>query len=515
MTFSTGRLLLWTLVVWACSVGVGRAGQANVSGDWQANLDCNLTATASLLLHLDEDSASGAVTGNMTDCGTFEVPGAIRRPSSCVLTPSVLQGHVTGTDMELPSGGNYMSDATVPAFPFLNCTAATEILSSHHLSGTVQVDDAGNAVGINGTWMNGAVDFRDSVGASCWSLSSTPSCSLDMRRNDLAVGTNVTVSPRHGSSVTFDNITSPGIAWVMPLTDADASVPAEFEVMGNDNVSIFYDVHTTAAFTGTVKTCFSYPDSDGDGLVDGTQPPLDETALRVLHAENGTFVDRTTSLDTTAKIICGATQSLSQLAVAHPPGTAESDTFFQRLNMTLRRRRSGKETAQLKSFFYGGIGADPAWDPRLVGATVEVFSKAESTVARFDMPAAGWKATRDGKADTAYRFTNPSAPNEVSSIARAVWTPNTPGRSYGGEFQFVGRSAGLALSAPQEAVDVRLTVGSRRWCLTFFLPTKKYPASIDPSIDRRNLLHISGWGSAPRTLDCADKRMQWALHYFD
>jgi len=252
-------------------------------------------------------------------------------------------GQVDGTDFELPASGFFPSDShsTIQPFPFLTCSAASRIVSSHHLSGTITADDTGLGVRIGGTWENGPVTFYDPMGAICWSMTNPPSCSFDMRRNDVAVGDNVSVSPRAKTTVTFEHVTSPGTVEVMPLTQAGGTVPEQFEVLGNGGVSIFYDVRTTATFAGTITSCFPYPDADGDGIVDGSNPPLDETELRVLHEENGVFVDRTVSLDTTAKIICGATTSLSQLAIAHPPTAPSNDHPFEGGKLVLTRKPTG------------------------------------------------------------------------------------------------------------------------------------------------------------------------------
>src|SRR6266446_1147788 len=223
----------------------------------------------------------------------------------------------------------------------LNATASLFWLLDEDIeSGTITADDTGLGVRIGGTWENGPVTFYDPMGAICWSMTNPPSCSFDMRRNDLAVGDNVSVSPREKTTVTFEHVISPGTVEVEPLTEATGTVPENFEVLGSGGVSIFYDVRTTATFAGTITSCFPYPDANGDGIVDGSNPPLDETELRVLHEENGVFVDRTVSLDTTAKIICGQTTSLSQLTIAHLPAPPSHDHALG-AHLVIARRPSG------------------------------------------------------------------------------------------------------------------------------------------------------------------------------
>src|SRR5262249_13776030 len=63
---------------------------------------------------------------------------------------------------------------------------------------------------------------------------------------------------------------------------------------------------------------------DDDGIVDLTSPPLPETQLRILHAENGIFVDRTVSLDVVNNRICAQTSSLSEFVVG--TGTTGTST---------------------------------------------------------------------------------------------------------------------------------------------------------------------------------------------
>jgi hypothetical protein len=475
----------------------------DVRGNWQVNLNCDLNATASGFLLLDEDTATGATTGRITDCGTFEVPMAIRRPLSCVTTPSLLVGQVNGIDFELPATAFYASDAAIPPFPFLTCSTATHLLSAHHLTGTVTADDTGRAIRIDGMFLNERVEFHDTTGAICWSLTNAPSCSLAMRRNDLVIGDNVAVSPRDKTTVTFEHVISPGTVKVEPLTEATGTVPENFEVLGTGGVPIFYDVSTTATFTGTVTSCFPYPDANGDGIVDGTNPPLDETALRVLHEEGGVFVDRTLSLDTTAKIICGQTTSLSQLTIAHPPAAPRRD-YSLGGKLILTQRLSGREIGHFGATFVAPAlptAANPD-DPREGGTILELFST-DQTVTQLLMPAEGWAASHHGRV---FRFLNPLAPNGLSPVALAVLKLHpihvlgNPPLYWRGHLSVESRAVGVALDSPPPALGVRVTLGSLRYCDIF--------KTFQPGTT--NKLIATAYGSPP--LDCADKRMWWTLN---
>ena len=68
----------------------------------------------------------------------------------------------------------------------------------------------------------------------------------------------------------------------------------------------YYDITTTAAFSGTATMCINYA---------GASYP-NERKLRLLHNANGTWIDITTSLDVVTKTICGTTSSFSPFIVA-------------------------------------------------------------------------------------------------------------------------------------------------------------------------------------------------------
>jgi hypothetical protein len=325
-----------------------------------------------------------------------------------------------------------------------------------------------------------------------------------MRRNDVAVGDDVTVSPRDGATVTFEHVTAPGTLEVVPLTDSAGAVPAQFEVLGSGGVPIFYDVHTTATFTGTVTSCFSYPDRDGDGIVDGTNPPLDENDLRVLHEEGGVFVDRTVDLDTTKKIICGATTSLSQLTVAHPPAAPRRD-YDLGGELVITRRRSGRTVGHFAGAFRAPAlptGADPD-DPREAGAIIDFFST-DQTITRLVMPSAGWVA---GHRSRVFRFVNSLATTTSSPVAlavlrvRALHYHYTPSVDWEGTLNVQTQAVGAALGGSPLALGIRVTLGAFRYCEIF------------KNIHRAktsNKLIVTAYGSPP--LDCADKRMWWSLN---
>ncbi len=72
----------------------------------------------------------------------------------------------------------------------------------------------------------------------------------------------------------------------------------------------YYDLSTTATFTGTIEVCLEY---------DETWTP-DESVLDLMHYDSGNWTPVTTSTDTTANVICGEVTSFSPFALATSAG---------------------------------------------------------------------------------------------------------------------------------------------------------------------------------------------------
>jgi hypothetical protein len=113
-------------------------------------------------------------------------------------------------------------------------------------------------------------------------------------------GLNVSVSPAPGVTVTFSQVTTSGDT---TATTGGPPPPTGFKVDG-----VIYNISTTAAYAGTVKVCLPY------------DPMLGIVPL-VFHYENvpppPAWVNRTTSVDTVNRVVCGTAPSLSPFAVLH------------------------------------------------------------------------------------------------------------------------------------------------------------------------------------------------------
>jgi hypothetical protein len=122
-------------------------------------------------------------------------------------------------------------------------------------------------------------------------------------------GTDVLVAPAPGVAVTFGDVTVGGTTSVTQVQQVPA-LPSGFQA---GDPPTFYDLSTTATFSGTASVCVPYG-----------SPPAGTTP-RLLHYDNGSWVDVTTSFDATTQIVCGSVSSFSPFAAVfqtNGPSTA-------------------------------------------------------------------------------------------------------------------------------------------------------------------------------------------------
>jgi len=144
-----------------------------------------------------------------------------------------------------------------------------------------------------------------------WNDTGTTGCSYSCPRSTPA-GTNVGVEfVKEDVNMTFSNVTEGGQTSVKVSTTGPSPL-AGFNLSGN-----YYDITTTAKYTGNITICMNYNESDVGN----------ESNLKLLHYENDSWVDVTTSLDTGANIICGTVTGLSGFIVAEP-NDADGDGVY-------------------------------------------------------------------------------------------------------------------------------------------------------------------------------------------
>ena len=99
----------------AARASVGRTAELDVQGNWQLNVDCGYSATGTSFLAIDQAPGGRAITASPTTCGSFEVPGAIRRIASCTSTPATYDGSIVEDAVTLPDEPLLTEVTTIPA----------------------------------------------------------------------------------------------------------------------------------------------------------------------------------------------------------------------------------------------------------------------------------------------------------------------------------------------------------------------------------------------------------------
>ena len=150
----------------------------------------------------------------------------------------------------------------------------------------------------NTVWLGGTVAVRDTVVLEA----ATP------------VSSSATTTETTAAAITFTSVSSSGITSVEPIAPEaqNLSLPGQYSVDG----ASAYEITTTAQTSGPITLCFRTAADDPDVF----------GALRVLHGENGGWVDRTTSRDYASGVICATVTSLSPFVIARH--TASYDTRF-------------------------------------------------------------------------------------------------------------------------------------------------------------------------------------------
>lgn len=129
----------------------------------------------------------------------------------------------------------------------------------------------------------------------------TPSCTTEpvqVQPLDTSTGLNPV-------TVTYDQITQCGVTTLSTSlsTSSDGPEPPSGFQLGDPPT--FYEISTTATFTGPIDVAFHYA-----GVL-----YENESSLRLLHWENGEWINCTTSVDMVNKIIYGTVYSLSPFVI--------------------------------------------------------------------------------------------------------------------------------------------------------------------------------------------------------
>ncbi|HDP97783.1 MAG TPA: T9SS type A sorting domain-containing protein [bacterium] len=133
--------------------------------------------------------------------------------------------------------------------------------------------------------------------------------------NNTPIGGNVNVNLGSGVNVTFNNVTNPG-STTLVTTSSGTPPPGGFQIVPFGS-PVYYNIETTATFTGSIEICINYNDA---GMT-----PAQEAALRLQVYEDppGQWKDITTLLNTTTNIICGSVNHLSEFAIIFSTGAPD------------------------------------------------------------------------------------------------------------------------------------------------------------------------------------------------
>ncbi|MCD6249519.1 MAG: C10 family peptidase [candidate division Zixibacteria bacterium] len=119
------------------------------------------------------------------------------------------------------------------------------------------------------------------------------------------VGSNVEVNPAPDVTLTFTEVTEPGITTVTS-GPTGPGVPVGMIAVPADPVT-YHDIVTDAVFSGVIDICFDYDEGDVTG---------DENDMTLQHYDGSQWTDIAYLLDTDANSICGLTTSLSPFLLA-------------------------------------------------------------------------------------------------------------------------------------------------------------------------------------------------------
>lgn len=162
--------------------------------------------------------------------------------------------------------------------------------------------------------MDEAFLISDSGWIACYSNMGTV---LLIPVSNTPAGTNVTVTPEttlpDGSSIDasieFGSVLTAGTTTISTSSTPDAGVPSAPPQFKMNDPAVYYDVQTTAVFSGPVMLCFMWV----EGQV------ANEVSARLFHYENGAWQDVTFGgPDTVNNKICGSVTSLSPFAIFEP-----------------------------------------------------------------------------------------------------------------------------------------------------------------------------------------------------
>ena len=169
-----------------------------------------------------------------------------------------------------------------------------------HQFGSAETEDAyGVAVDSTGIYLSGYTSGTLSDQTSAGGRDAFV-VKLVSKNTPTGVGIKIITSPE--VSLTFSEVTEAGYTQVIVNTENPGSEIPGFQFLGN-----YYDITTTATYTGAVTVSIAYDDT---GMT-----IEDEETLQLLHWDGTTWGDATTNIDTINNIIYGSVSSFSWFGI--------------------------------------------------------------------------------------------------------------------------------------------------------------------------------------------------------
>src|SRR3989475_91035 len=310
--------------------------------------------------------------------------------------------------------------------------AGAALVYSTYLGGTsddfglgIAVDSFGNAYV---TGFTGSLDFPTLGAFQTTSGDGADAfvAKFSFATTNTRVGTNVVVQPVDATSgatpvtVTFANVTAAGDT-TLTTSAAGPQPPAGFKL---GTPPTYYDLTTTASFSGDVTVCINYNTITFNNVA----------SHKLFHFVDPNWVDATVSLHTATQIICGRVTSLSPFAIFEPADQPFA-AFHARIEIEHERH---KREFEVKGTFTLGAGSNGI-NPLTEDVTLEVGAFTAT------IPAGSFR--RHGQGTFKFEGVAGGARLEVKIQARG-------GNRF--EFKAEGKGAQVGTATP---VTVRLAIG--------------------------------------------------------
>lgn len=222
-----------------------------------------------------------AIFGTVVDSDGYPVEGA----------------EVTFTIASSPGGATFSNSSTTIVATTNAAGIATVTLTTGNDEGATVVQVVSGGATAQVTVTTGAPQALPTVTVA------TPTGS------DISVPVGGGLSSPGGLELSFPSFSGSGTTTVTESTTGPPT-PSGLQLIGT---GVFYNIETSATFSGLVTVCIAY---------DETQVSGPESDLKLMHGDGNVFTDITSSRDPVNIIICGETASLSPFAIMEPAASA-------------------------------------------------------------------------------------------------------------------------------------------------------------------------------------------------